>query len=575
MAIIQYSALVNRILGLLGNTIYQTFKGTDYIRTSPCVWTHPNTYRRLQIKSNLTQMTQAWYSVPPACQELWQSFASMKGCHYFGQQAYISLNCNLLNASHANLTCISHPPLRPGTPEHVQGFCVFVMSATATCISWTKPDSSILYVTGHYRLHRGFCSSHPTWQLCTTTGYRPSFRFVKTVRSDLKVMVHSHSYPSTTRLFYRLNSLDKFGRKSPISHVIMTTTPTFIGYSKRIKITVDHDKIDSSLSHFPITMYLNSGNGETTKVFDEIGTNYLKMMITKSDGITPLYVEVEKWDYGNKIGVLHCGLSGDTISDSGDTDYYIYYDSTQPDNTAYIGLIDSTPGHNVWDSYFECVLHMCDLDTSNVADSTSHGNDGAKVGANNPVEVSGKIAEAQDFNGVTSHITLGANTFDPLVNNSYTLECIFKADSLPGNSDYKRLIDLEGRIAYLQSDAGVSAWKFGFYNGAALQEVTNNTLYTTGQYIYFTADWDKINDLVHLYINGSNVQSAGCTGTPDNSQNRHNVIGASYDLISAESEGIIDECRISSVLRGSAWSKATYNSLWDTLLTYGNEEILS
>ena len=221
MARIQYSALVNRVFGRLGDSIYQTFKGTDYIRTSPCVWSNPNTYRQQQIRTNLSSITLAWDSVPASHKELWDMFASMKGCHYFGHQAYVSLNCNLLNASHADLTSISHPPLRPGTPKHVQGFCVVAISGTVTCISWTHPDSNILYVTGHYRLHRGFCTAHPTFELCTSVGYRPSFRFIETVRSNFQIMLHTHNYPSNTRLFYKLNSIDKFGRKSPISHVIM------------------------------------------------------------------------------------------------------------------------------------------------------------------------------------------------------------------------------------------------------------------------------------------------------------------------------------------------------------------
>ena len=37
-------------------------------------------------------------------------------------------------------------------------------------------------------------------------------------------------------------------------------------------------------------------------------------------------------------------------------------------------------------------------------------------------------------------------------------------------------------------------------------------------------------------------------------------------------EGLIDEIRISSTNRSAAWIAATYDSLWDTLLTYGAEE---
>ena len=35
---------------------------------------------------------------------------------------------------------------------------------------------------------------------------------------------------------------------------------------------------------------------------------------------------------------------------------------------------------------------------------------------------------------------------------------------------------------------------------------------------------------------------------------------------------IIDEAQYSSTVRSAAWIKATYNSLWDTLLTYHSEE---
>ena len=38
-------------------------------------------------------------------------------------------------------------------------------------------------------------------------------------------------------------------------------------------------------------------------------------------------------------------------------------------------------------------------------------------------------------------------------------------------------------------------------------------------------------------------------------------------------DGKMDEVRISSTNRSAAWLKATYNSLYDTLLTYGDEEI--
>ena len=46
------------------------------------------------------------------------------------------------------------------------------------------------------------------------------------------------------------------------------------------------------------------------------------------------------------------------------------------------------------------------------------------------------------------------------------------------------------------------------------------------------------------------------------------ALQAAHDVF----DGIMDELRISSTARSSAWQNATYDSLWDTLLTYGSEE---
>lgn len=226
MAIVEYSCLVNRIIGLIGNTIYQTFKGTNYIRTSPTTWTNPNSYRQQQIRGNFKQMQQAWDSLSDSYKELWQSFCTSKGSHFFGHQTFVSLNCNLLNASHSDLACILHPPLRPGTPKHVRGFCTYNSINTCVYLGWIEPDSSILYVTGHYRLHRGFCSVNPCYGLCPTVGYRPSWRFIQTVKSDIRQIFFYHNFPDNTRLFFRLNSIDKFGRKSPFTHSLRIYTKT-------------------------------------------------------------------------------------------------------------------------------------------------------------------------------------------------------------------------------------------------------------------------------------------------------------------------------------------------------------
>ena len=225
MAKIYYSALVNAIRGLLNNTIYQSFKGTEYIRQAPITIADPRSPRQLQIRSLLSQITKSWDSLPGSHKELWDLYATMAHYHCFGQQTYIKFNMNICCASHSELTCISHPPSTPGTPKHVRGFCVTPISSVLNCITFTHPHDDKTFVEAYYRLHRGFCCVSPCYGLCPTVGYRPSWRFVGTCRSDVGSVLHTHDYPPGTRLYFRAFSIDKFGRKSPKSHVLNVNVP--------------------------------------------------------------------------------------------------------------------------------------------------------------------------------------------------------------------------------------------------------------------------------------------------------------------------------------------------------------
>jgi len=225
LAKIQYSALVNSVMGKLGDTIYSKSGTVRYIKTAPVSVTQPNTYRQLQLKANFCTVAKLWTGLPDSYKQLWDGHASGKHAKAFGHQMFISLNCNLLNASHSCLTLRQYPPQFPSTPTFPKNFCVFLMSPTSFCLSWLSPLNSDNYISANYRLHKGFCLIHPDHGLCPTVGYRPSFRFIETVRSDVGAIVFNSDWPSNTRLFFKLHSIDTWGRKSPFTHVISYTQP--------------------------------------------------------------------------------------------------------------------------------------------------------------------------------------------------------------------------------------------------------------------------------------------------------------------------------------------------------------
>lgn len=176
------------------------------------------------------------------------------------------------------------------------------------------------------------------------------------------------------------------------------------GWNQRVKLTIDYNDITSDLSNFPILVHLSTSSGRNSDdvscVFDELTSdaNRKKIAVTKSDGTTQCYVEIEKWDDANEQAWLWIKVSGtNSVSSSADTDLYLYYDKDQADNTTYVDDIDTGNSYKVWDdggnNYFKMVQHLDD----DFLDSTSNNNDGTNTGS---ADIAGKILDGQDFEGV-------------------------------------------------------------------------------------------------------------------------------------------------------------------------------
>jgi hypothetical protein len=76
------------------------------------------------------------------------------------------------------------------------------------------------------------------------------------------------------------------------------------GWDRRIQITIDHTKVGSDLSNFPVMLRLSPASGvnkaNVSEVFNNLGANSKKIAITTSDGATQCYVEIAKWDNTNR-----------------------------------------------------------------------------------------------------------------------------------------------------------------------------------------------------------------------------------------------------------------------------------
>ena len=235
-------------------------------------------------------------------------------------------------------------------------------------------------------------------------------------------------------------------------------------------------------------------------------------------------------------------------------------------------------GNSGVDSWFDDItVTVYDTPLYGIVDSTSNANHGTKKAYGEPVEATGLVGQGQDFDGTDDYIEIpDFSLFDGL--NDFTVEAIVNADSVPASDDWENapiILSFRGEGSYQityddsasnpdrlssRANLSVSSW-------TTLVESTRQSIDT--DYFHATT-FDTTNGWV-WYENGSS-QDTNANTESFVSNSDANYIGWSNTGTNRHFNGLIDEVRISSTARSSAWIAATYDSLWDTLLTYGSEE---
>jgi len=356
------------------------------------------------------------------------------------------------------------------------------------------------------------------------------------------------------------------------------------GWRYRIKITIPSTYIDTAdLEWFPLPLLVNStsGTGDTdiaTTVFGEIGASYLKMAVTKDDGVTELYVEKEKWTLDGTVadsdGVLWVSLDGWKIKYNATTTIYLYYDSAHADNTAKVGEINSTPGAAVWDDNHLAVYHMKDgASTSAIYDSTSNSEDGTKSGAGAPGTTSGIVGFAQDFDRASSEdIDIGnLGTTDTL-----TIEAQARIDTWVSDVNFGVVGSQSwaaGKFLFGFNSQALSSPNHQFQFDAYSELSPKSTKVNIGINAWYNiaGTYDKTGTSQKLYIDGA------LDKTITSGQTWYTVSLTDLDIGDFLSgryfPGKIDEVRISNVVRTAEWLKANYYAQDDNLISWGSEEI--
>lgn len=336
------------------------------------------------------------------------------------------------------------------------------------------------------------------------------------------------------------------------------------GWSYRVKIIIDHDDIDVSLTDFPVLVYLSSSRIDWSHVQDDLDD----IRFTSSDGETLLKYEIEKYTVNDEAWLW---VKIPSISSSTDTEFYMYY-----------GNADALSGEdpeNVWNSNFKGVWHM-DEDPSGtppqVDDSTGGtAHDGTSHGSmTSGDQISAKVDGGLDFDGAYNEndgdwIEIPHHS-DLMPTSAITLEMwVNISDETTARTPVSKVtVGSNGYMMYLSENEEAVFFAYGLStsNSGATSSLT------VGNWYYLVGVYDG--SYLRIYVNGTQANSNSATGSiSENIQSldfaRYASNGGSHGMYWG---GSLDEVRISNSARSAGWIKATYESEIDDLLSFGSEE---
>jgi hypothetical protein len=310
----------------------------------------------------------------------------------------------------------------------------------------------------------------------------------------------------------------------------------------RKKISINHTLVSNNLTDFPVLVSLSSDADLAAKAQNS-GDDIL---FTFADGSTKLNHEIEEFTYAT--GKLLTWVKVPVLSSVIDTDIYMYY------GNASCGSQQNATG--VWDSHFMMVQHMKDNpDTAHIADSTSNSNNGTKIGANEPNEVSANISKAQDFDGGNDYINCGAD--ESLEVDYITVEGWAKFDVNTGKRVIASIDDGSNRRwALYLLDSPSYCLRFFVFVGGSWRSPDYPWQPTPDTWYHIVGV--KSPTHVRTYINGEEVGTPQAhPGAIDKDPMDLRIGAGNYP---GYIDGTIDEVRISNIDRSAEWIQTSYNN---------------
>jgi uncharacterized repeat protein (TIGR01451 family) len=329
-------------------------------------------------------------------------------------------------------------------------------------------------------------------------------------------------------------------------------------WDSRIKLVFDNSGQTEDLTNVPILITLNSGRIDYTRTRNQ-GQD---IRLVDADSTTVLAHEIEDW---NELGTSYVWVKVPQVDGSSDTDHiWLYFNNPS--------AADGQNVSAVWSNGYAGVWHLHD----DFLDSTGNANNGTNSGS---TDVSAQVADGQSFDAVDNYIEVGSGaSIDNIFAGGGTVTAWINPTGW-GENNYGRIFDKATGVF------GDDGWNFELYGGgpSALAfehgfsvangawQVANGISLSSWQHVAVTYNNSSTTNDPAFYIDGqpqTETESRGPVGSADSDAASIARIGNIGNDTTRTFDGILDEVRVSDVIRSADWIAAQHLSMTDTFITY-------
>jgi len=346
-------------------------------------------------------------------------------------------------------------------------------------------------------------------------------------------------------------------------NVSLNVTTANYAFSQPATLNTTASGITTTLTSFPALVYikedaLKAGAGNVQNCANNIqfptgGTTGYDFAFTLNGSTTELFYQVQ--NYNPATGILTAWVQIPSVSASSNVALTFYFGSKTPNHTSVFTA-------STWPADYVDVFHFDEGSTSaTVLDATIHANNATQ--ANTAVAV-GQIGGAYTFNGTSTQII--TNSVNNNITSSFTLSAWVNSSVFTGHTDQK--------VVTNETSLTTGGYKLSIYGNTATtmydevetrendgtlsldRAATGGTVLSTNTWYYVQGVYDSSTGTLYSYVNGKLDRSsaaANAAGTNGGAL----VMGSDY-ASDFWFDGIIDECRVSSVAKSADWIKEEY-----------------